>query len=182
MPILSFCRKAIESFSHFLGHVAMWGAFAMMLLVVTDVAMRAVASSSTLIAEEGGGYLMVLIAFLAMAETFKQGRHIRVDIVAKRLPGRLRAWLDVLLPSLGLMVLIVVIWRVIIMVYRSYAGNVIIPGIFLTPVYLPQMLIVIGLVALALQCMLGLSRTFRNLWEKPNKEAGAKMAREVSPK
>jgi hypothetical protein len=80
------------------------------------------------------------------------------------------------------MVLIVVIWRVIIMVYRSYAGNVIIPGIFLTPVYLPQMLIVIGLVALALQCMLGLSRSFRNLWEKPNKEAGAKMARKVSPK
>lgn len=181
MSIFSFSRKAIDYLSHFLGHVAMWGVFAMMLLVVTDVAMRALLNRSTLIAEEVGGYLLVLVAYLAMAETFKQGRHIRVDIITRSLPGRLRAWLNIVLSFIGLVAVIVVIWRVIIMVYRSYAGNAITPGIFLTPVYLPQTLVVIGLAALALQCFLELSRTLHTLWQT-SRETRAKISGEVSEK
>lgn len=179
--MFDFCRKLIGVFSNTLAHIAMWGVFAMMLLVVTDVAMRALLNRSTLIAEEGGGYLLVLVGYLAMAETFKQGRHIRVDIITRSLPGRLRAWLDVVLSFIGLVTLMVVIWRVIIMVYHSYTQNVIIPGIFLTPVYLPQTLVVIGLAALALQCFLELSRTLQTLWQT-SREARAKISGEVSEK
>ena len=152
MSAFGLTRKAVDRISGFLTHIAMWGVFAMMLLVVGDVGMRALAGRSTLIADEMGGYLLVLIAYLGMAEAYRLGRHIRVDIVTARLPGRLRAWLDALFCLVGLAALIIVIWRVIIMVHRSQVANVIIPGVLLTPVYLPQTLIVIGLVALALQC------------------------------
>ena len=178
MSMINVSRKVIESFSHFLMHVAMWGVFAMMLLVVIDVGMRAVANRSTLIADEMGGYLLVLIAYLGMAEAYKLGRHIRVDIVTARLPGRLRAWLDLALCFVGLVALIIVVWRAVIMVYRSYAGNVIIPGIFLTPVYLPQTLVVIGLAALALQCAVDLTGSFYTL-RKTSRELRAKSTREV---
>jgi len=156
----------------------MWGVFAMMLLVVVDVFLRAVANRSTLIAEEMGGYLLVLIAYLGMAEAYKLGRHIRVDIVSKRLTGKVRAWIDVGLSFIGLVALLVVIWRAVIMVYRSYAGNVIIPGIFLTPVYLPQTLVVIGLAALALQCAVDLTGSFYTL-RKTSRDLRAKSTREV---
>lgn len=152
MSAFDFTRKAIDRISGFLTYIAMWGVFAMMLLVVVDVGMRALVGQSTLIADEMGGYLLVLIAYLGMAEAYRLGRHIRVDIVTVRLPGRLRAWLDAVFCCIGLAALIIVIWRVIIMVHRSQVANVIIPGVFLTPVYLPQTLVVIGLVALALQC------------------------------
>jgi TRAP-type transport system small permease protein len=152
MSAFGFARKAIDRVSGFLTHIAMWGVFALMLLVVIDVGMRALFNRSTLIADEMGGYLLALIAYLGMAEAYRLGRHIRVDIVTARLPGRLRAWLDVVLCCVGLVALILVIWRAIIMVHRSQVGNVIIPGIILTPVYLPQTLVVIGLIALALQC------------------------------
>lgn len=151
-----FMRRAIDWISGILAHIAMWGVVAMMLLVVVDVSMRAVANRSTLIADEMGGYLLVLIAYLGMAEAYKAGKHIRVDIVTVWLPERLQAWLDAVFCLLGLAVLITVIWRSVIMVHRSQVGDVIIPGVFLTPVYLPQTLIVVGLVALALQCGLDL--------------------------
>jgi TRAP-type C4-dicarboxylate transport system permease small subunit len=156
MSAFGFTRKAVDRVSGFLTYIAMWGVFALMLLVVVDVGMRAIIGRSTLIADEMGGYLLVLIAYLGMAEAYRLGRHIRVDIVTARLPGRLRAWLDVLFCCVGLVALIIVIWRAIIMVHRSQVGNVIIPGIFLTPVYLPQTLVVIGLLALALQCAVDL--------------------------
>ncbi len=177
MSVFTLTRKAADRFSSFLAYVAMWGVFAMMLLVVIDVGMRAVANRSTLIADEMGGYLLVLIAYLGMAEAYKLGRHIRVDIVTARLPGRLRAWLDVGLCFVGLVALIIVVWRAIIMVYRSQIGDVIIPGIFLTPVYLPQTLVVIGLAALALQCAVDLIGSFYTL-RKTSRELRAKSSRE----
>jgi TRAP-type C4-dicarboxylate transport system permease small subunit len=163
MSIFNFIRKMSDDVSHFLVHVAMWGIFAMMLLIITDIVMRAVVNRSTLIAEEVGGYLLVLVAYLAMAETLKQGRHIRVDLFVKRLPDRLRARLGIVLSFIGFVALMVVIWRAVIMVYRSYLGNVIIPGILMTPVYLPQILVIIGLAALALQCIVGLSQAIHTL-------------------
>ena len=166
MSIFTGSRKTIDRVSQFLAYLAMWGVFAMMLLVVVDVFLRAVANRSTLIAEEMGGYLLVLIAYLGMAETLRQGRHIHVDIITKKLPVKVRAWLDAGLSLIALVALIVVIWRAVIMVYGSYAGNVIIPGIFLTPVYLPQILVVVGLAVLALQYILGLCSEASTLRQK----------------
>ena len=95
MRIVSFIRKVIEPFSGFLAHISMWGVFAMMLMVVVDVTMRATAGGrSLLFTEEVSGYLLVLVAYLAMAETLKQGRHIRVGFIVRRLPPRLRRGLS----------------------------------------------------------------------------------------
>jgi TRAP-type C4-dicarboxylate transport system permease small subunit len=177
MSVFRFIGKAVNRVSQFLAYLAMGGVFAMMMLVVIDVAMRAVANQSTLIAEEMGGYLLVLIAYLGMAEAYRLGRHIRVDIVTARLPGRLRAWLDLVLCIVGLAALIIVVWRVVIMVYRSYAADVIIPGIFLTPVFLPQTLVIIGLAALALQCAADLAGSFYTLW-RTRREVRSESSRE----
>jgi TRAP-type C4-dicarboxylate transport system permease small subunit len=156
MVISGFAHKAVDRISGFLAQIAMWGVVAMMLLVVIDVAMRALFNRSTFVAGEMGGYLLVLIAYLGMAEAYRLGRHIRVDIVTVWLPGRLQAWVDAVLCLVGFAALIIVIWRAVIMVHRSQVWNVRIPGVLLTPVYLPQTLIVVGLVALALQCAVDL--------------------------
>ena len=149
MSIFSKGCKTVDRLSNLFAHVAMWSVLALMLIVVVDVFMRAVVNRSILITEEMGGYLLVIIAYLGMAETLKQGRHVSVDFVSRRLPGKFRAWMELGLSLIGLMALLVVIWRSVVMVYGSYAGNVIIPGIFLTPVYLPQILVDITRIRIA---------------------------------
>ena len=148
---LGFSCKVIERCSGILVHIAMWSVFAMMVLVVIDIALRTFAGSSLLLTEEVSGYLLVVVAFLAMAEALKQGRHVRVELLARWLPPRLQARLELILALAGLGAMIVVSWRSVIMVYRSYIRGVKIPGILLTPVYLPQIFMVIGLLALVLQ-------------------------------
>lgn len=141
----------------------MWGVFVMMLMVVVDITMRALMGRSLLFAEEVGGYLLVLVAYLAMAEALKQGRHIRVEFLRKWIPTRLQRKLDLILTVPALCALIVLLWRSIIMVYRSYIRGTKIPGVLLTPVYLPQIVLVIGLVALTLQCAVQLHKMIHDL-------------------
>src|SRR5512143_3177488 len=105
MSALIFTRRAVDRISGFLTYIAMWGVFAMMVLVVVDVGMRALIGQSTLIADELGGYLLVLIGYLGMAEAYKLVRHSTVEILAWRLRHSVRTWLDGVFCCLGLVVL-----------------------------------------------------------------------------
>lgn len=176
---LGLSARAIEGFSSVLVRVSMWGVFVMMVLVVIDVGLRTFASMSLLLTEEISGYLLVLVAYLAFAEAMKQGRHVRVDLLITFLPDRLRARLDLILSLLGLAAMIVVTWRSIIMVYRSYIRDVRIPGILLTPVYLPQIIMVVGVLALVLQFFVEIKKMVHDLRE-PLETEQAETEKEVN--
>ena len=176
---LSLSGRAIERFSSVLVRIAMWGVFAMMVLVVVDVGLRTFAGMSLLLTEEVSGYLLVLVAYLAFAEALKQGRHVRVDLLITFLPDRLRARLDLILSLLGLTAMIVVTWRSIIMVYRSYIRDVRIPGILLTPVYLPQIIMVVGVLALVLQFLVEINK-MAHTPQEPLKTEPAEIEKEVN--
>ena len=166
---LSFSRNVIERCSTILAQVSMWGVLVMMLLVVVDVTLRTFSGRSLLITEEFSGYLLVLVAYLAFAEALKKGRHVRVDLLITFLPDRLRARLDIILSVVGLLAMIAVTWRSVIMVYRSYIRGVEIPGVLLTPVYLPQIVMVVGLLALVLQFLVEINKMVLALREQPKK-------------
>lgn len=136
----------------------MWGVFVMMVLVVVDVSLRTFAARSLLLTEEVCGYLLVLVAYLPYAEALKTGRHIRVDMVFNLLPERVRARLDLILCVVGLGAMTVVTWTSVVMVYRSYIRGVTVPGILLTPIYLPQIVMVVGLLGLLLQFLVELRK------------------------
>jgi TRAP-type transport system small permease protein len=153
--------RTIERLSAFLAHVSALGVVLMMSLVVVDVALRTFANTSTLLAEEVCGYLLVLVAYFAYAEALKRDGHIRVDMVFKVLSERVRARLDLIFCIVSAIAIFVVAWASVIMVYRAYARGVIVPGILLTPVYLPQIAVVVGLVALLLQLLVEIRKLAR---------------------
>ena len=143
--------RGIERLSALLAHVSAWAVFVMMALIVVDVALRNLASTSLLLTEEVCGYLLVLVAYFAYAETLKKGRHVRVDMVFKLLPERLQARFDLVFCVVALIAIAVVAWWSAVMVYNSYVRGVQVPGILLTLVYLPQIAIPVGMAALLLQ-------------------------------
>jgi TRAP-type C4-dicarboxylate transport system permease small subunit len=93
-----------------------------------------------------------------------------VDLVVSFMPPRVRARLDLTLSLIGLGAMIVVGWRGIIMVCRSYARGVRIPGILLTPVYLPQIVMVVGLLALVLQFIVEINKMAHTPQGSPKSE------------
>jgi TRAP-type C4-dicarboxylate transport system permease small subunit len=145
--------RAIERFSTLLTHLSMLGIMAMMLIVVVDVALRTFAGTSLLLAEEVCGYLLVLVAYFAYAEALKRNRHVRVELASKLIPERARTRIELVLLVLALGAMSVVTWTAVVMVYRSYERGVIVPGILLTPVWIPQLAMVVGLAGVLLQML-----------------------------
>lgn len=150
---LGLAGRVAERVSALLAFLAMAGVLAMMGIVVVDVALRTFAGTSLLLAEEVCGYLLVLVTTLAYAEALKRDRHVRVDLLFRLASSRSQARLDLVHYLLAFAVISVVLYASVVMTWRSYERGVIVPGVLLTPIYLPQIVMVVGLAALLLQLL-----------------------------
>ena len=143
--------RAVEGLASLLAWLSMAGVFTMMVLIVVDIVLRTFFSSSLLFVDEVCGYLLVLVAFFAYAEALKRDAHVRVDVLFRMLPARLQARFDLVFAALSVAAVGTVGWASVVMVSRAYERNVTVPGVLLTPVWIPQLAVIIGLAALLLQ-------------------------------
>lgn len=90
------------------------------------------------------GYAMAASSFLALAYTFKEGGHIRVNLVLSRLQGRAR-WLGELwCLGMGSFLAAYVARYAIKMVMVSYDYGDVSEGSDMTPLWIPQLGMAIG--------------------------------------
>jgi TRAP-type C4-dicarboxylate transport system permease small subunit len=143
--------RAVEGLASLLAWLSMAGVFTMMVLIVVDVVLRTFFRSSLLFVDEVCGYLLVAVAFFAYAEALKRDVHVRVDMLFQMLPRRLQARFDLVFAAVSVAAVGTVGWASVVMVSRAYERNVIVPGVLLTPVWIPQIAVIIGLAALLLQ-------------------------------
>ncbi|MDI6753749.1 MAG: TRAP transporter small permease [Thermodesulfobacteriota bacterium] len=88
--------------------------------------------------------------FLALAYTFGSGGHIRITLVVGRLGPRLRRLCEILTLGLGTAVAAYFAWHAIGMVWDSYRFGDLTTGMIAMPLWIPQISMAVGLVALAL--------------------------------
>lgn len=155
--------RAIESSSTGLTKVAMWGTFAMMILISWDVVARYVFDAPLLFSDEVSGYLLVYICFLGAAGTMKQKRHINVDVMVNRLKAQTRKRLELVTSFIGLGFLLVFLWHSYVMVYHSYVRGVRMPSVLLTPIWIPQSLVLLGTFFLILQYIVEIRKSIKTL-------------------
>jgi len=155
--------KAIESSSNALTKVGMWGTLAMMILISWDVIARYVFDSPLLFSDEVSGYLLVYICFFGAAGTMKQKRHINVDIFVNRMKTQNRKRLELVTSFIALGFLLVFLWHSYVMVYRSYVRGVRMPSVLLTPIWIPQSLLLIGTFFLVLQFIVEIKKSIKDL-------------------
>ena len=84
--------SAIDRVANFVGYLSGWLVPLMMMLVVVDVFMRYVMQRPLMVADEFSAYMLVALSFLGFAYTWRQGGHVRVEVVVKFLPPRLYDW------------------------------------------------------------------------------------------
>lgn len=123
---------------------------AMLALMLVEIGMRTFAGSSTLIADEYSGYALVALAFFGMAGAFRGGHHVRlslgIDAVGKR-SARGGAYVELIC------VIVVVAFVAVLLLYagqmtwQSYSRGTLAATISRTPLWIPQLLMVIGLFA-----------------------------------
>jgi len=151
--VIDWASKAAS----FLGGVA---TFVIMGLIAFDVLMRYFLNEPQLFVDELVSFLQVLVVFWGLAYTFRDGGHIRVDLVTAHLPGRVRGWLRVLTLAVGIGLLAIVAsvtWDSAWTAYRY--GRV--SAVMLYPIWLPMLLIPTGIALMGAAMAVTLVRQVR---------------------
>lgn len=99
---------------------------------------------------ELAGFLLLGATFTGLAYTFTVGGHIRVDLVHRALPGGARRGLDMLVTAVALAITGYAAWYSGWLAYDSFDFGDVSIGMVPVPLWIPQAVMVAGLVWLAI--------------------------------
>ena len=143
--------RSVAIASNLGGYLAMAAIMGMVLLITANVFMRYVFNSPIRWSPEIVGYLMAGVVFLVLADTFRSGRHIRIEIFVKMLPEKAQHAVEVLVLALSstfVCFFVRMAWKTVMRSHRYGSRDS--WGILEVPLYIPQLVMLIGLILLAL--------------------------------
>lgn len=120
-------------------------------LILVEVSARSLLKTSTLIADEYSGYLMVAMIMLGLGYTLGRGSHIRINFAAGRLPAGPRRLLELFVLLVAALIGAFALYHALQMVYDSWQYQMRADSLSETLLFLPQSLIPLGLLLLELQ-------------------------------
>ena len=150
-------RRALDLLYAGCGVLAGISLVAIAVFVLIQVAARLLGLVVTWTAEFAG-YAMAASSFLALAYTFNSGGHIRVDLLLGRLPPRAQRWVEIGCLVLGVLIAGYFARYSVVMAWQSYVFNDVGPGTVVVPLWIPQSVMALGVVALAISLLDNLVR------------------------
>jgi TRAP-type C4-dicarboxylate transport system permease small subunit len=123
----------------------------MTVLILAEIVARGVFRTSTFIADEMAGYLLVVLASLGLADSLASGSFIRVTFLQERLSPGVRRGVDRALLLVALAYTSLLAYHLWAFVLSSYTLET--RSIFLsrTPLWIPRAGMALGVTALVLQ-------------------------------
>ena len=96
-------------------------------------------------------YLLVGGAYLGISSTFSMGDHINIDILHRRLPAKLRAWIDAFFAAAFVVLFSMIGYLALKVSVHAAINNEYIPGYFNWPIWLSFAPIPLGTAILCLR-------------------------------
>lgn len=142
-----------------------WGAAACMVAICTLIALqvtfRLVDALLVLVGlsrlgvsitgvSEMASYLLVGATFLGLAYTFVHHAHIRVTLLISRLPSAIRVWFEVFGLLIAVVISLLLAYGLIGLARESFQYNDVSSGFLSIPLWIPQLVLVVGVGLLAL--------------------------------
>ena len=116
-------------------------------IVILEVVTRNMFGFSFEMSEELGGYIIVGISFLSLpvCQVYRSYHH--VQFIQTRLSPRMQAMSHLLFDVLSLLFCAVLLWQLTRFVATSYRSEDVAPTLLGTPLWIPQALMPIGMLA-----------------------------------
>lgn len=96
------------------------------------------------------GYFLAAGSFFALAHTLRRGDHIRVTLLLSRLKGAPRVWMQIFCLAVASFLTAYFAYYSCRLAWGSYAYNDVSQNVDATPLWIPQMSMALGMLALAL--------------------------------
>lgn len=160
--VLERVCRGIDRLSRVAGAVAGGLALVMMASLGREVVGRYVFNAPTDWVVELDGYLLVALVYLAGGYILLTGGHLRVDLLYSRFTPRGRARVDLVSMFLALPFLGFVIWQGSILAWDAWWRSDR-SVVMAWPLWLPELMVPLGSLLLALQCLAHGLRTLKSL-------------------
>jgi len=95
---------------------------------------------------ELAGFLLLGATFTGLAYTLTVGGHIRVDLLHRALPEKVQRALDIVVVVIALAITAFATWFSVLLTYDSYDFGDVSIGMVPVPLWIPQAVMVVGLV------------------------------------
>jgi len=135
-------------------------------LIVADVLLRFIFNAPLPAATELSTLFMPYIAFLPFAYTLASGQHVRLTLLTGRLPPNLSAFIDAFVYIVGFIFFSILFWYSLLAFWKSISGGEIMPAIIIIPWWIGKLAMPIGILLIAVQCILSLIGTLNPKEEK----------------
>ncbi|UYV38693.1 TRAP transporter small permease [Rhodobacteraceae bacterium D3-12] len=119
-------------------------------LILTEIILRSVFSSSMLVTEELAGYLVSAAITLALAPTFHDGAMIRLTLISSRLRAGPQRILELILTLVALVVALYWARYILRSVLKLFDRGSSSSGVIAFPLWLPEAIALFGVASLAL--------------------------------
>jgi C4-dicarboxylate transporter DctQ subunit len=140
------------------------------LLIMAETSNRLFYFVNISFAEELTGYALLFISLLAGAEAIRRGNFIRLYALTRRLPLRLQHLILAISFGIGFLVLSVYLRECITLVQESLSYHAISHTVLKTPLWIPQIVIIVGLGMMLLQVTVGVIRNVYFIFAPPRSE------------
>jgi TRAP-type C4-dicarboxylate transport system permease small subunit len=148
----------IDKIADGLGYLSGWLVPLMMMLVVVDVFMRYVMQRPLMVSDEISAYMLVALSFLGFAYTWRQGGHVRVEILVGRLSPRARDRVRLAGLILTLIFMLEMNRSAFKMIVYAYQMKMRSSTWMMFPLFWPQLTIFVGFVLLTLVLLVDIGR------------------------
>lgn len=118
---------------------------------------------------EIAAYLLVGATFLGLAYTFIHHAHIRVTLLIGRLSPAWRAWFEVFCLTVALVISVLLSYGLIGIIRESLEFNDVSSGFLSIPLWIPQTVLLVGVILLCLALAEALFMTLRIAIHEPDR-------------
>jgi TRAP-type C4-dicarboxylate transport system permease small subunit len=125
-------------------------------LIVVEIIARGLFRTSTLVADEMAGYLLVVMMAFGLSDSFRSGSFIRVELLEGRLQSPARRALEKALLVVALGYASFLAWRLWAFTVASYLEDTRSIDFSRTPLWIPRAFMAFGVTALVLQVLASL--------------------------
>ena len=161
------CERGIYKVSQGLTSIAL---IAMVLLTVAEIITRQIFGSSLLIVDEYCGYLMVVLAYWGAVNAFLDGEFVRVDALFDKLSAKSKNAANFVFSIIFLGINGLVTYNAWLNTAKAIKRGDVAATIAQTPLAIPKMFMVIGLVLLELALLFRIIEYIQSFAKKPDIE------------
>ena len=151
--------SGIEKIAYFGGYLSGWLVPLMMMLVVVDVFMRYVLHRPLMVSDEFSAYMLVALSFLGLAYTWRQGGHVRIEVLVTRFFPRLYDWVRLIGLILTFIFMIELDRAAYKMITYALKMNMRSSTWLMFPLFWPQLTVFMGFILLTLMLAIDIVNT-----------------------